>query len=600
MTAVLSTRTGDERLTNALRLPAPSPQTARAPDLSYFRQHYPLTVAKLGTLANREAWLRRIWELDTRWQQTLSQQPNESAEVIVRGAPPAGLTVEEAFDIVYAGGGLGLLHAAVMACRHRRRVMVFGANTLGQTRRVWNISDEELGELERAGLFTKTEIEAAVVNRYREGLVKFHDASSRVKAEPLRMSGVLDVAVEADKLLELAASKIRARSEAGCALLEGLRFVRCYIEPHRVTVETEDAGGRRRLYEARLFVDATAKNSPVARQINEGRAMTHVSPTVGTIARGFLRGEEPDKVNFNVGEILVSTEDASNHRQLIWEGFAGSPRRDEYTTYLFFYDAVDSPADKSLLSLFERYFESLPAYKRAGAQWRVEKPVFGYIPSFHKPGWRGAGSQRTADERVVLLGDAAGSSSPFTFCGFGSHVRNLRRLTHLTELALAADMLDAHSLSEINAQAPRVAQMASLAEFLRPAPKSAPSAVNETLNAVMAALHNLDERVRRQLFQDRMTFGALKSIFGHTARLYPRIFQRVREHLGARGTLWWLANIAEAVLNERRGAALDTDAALATHETRDEETAAPLDKQAAARQFVRYVNYYKNRHDAEL
>src|ERR1051325_8914816 len=156
----------------------------------------------------------------------------------------------------------------------------------------------------------------------------------------------------------------------------------------------------------------------------------------------------------------------------------------------------------------------------------------------------------------MLVGETAGLSSPLTFCGFGAHVRHLRRLTHLTDLALSADLLDAASLSEINSSEPRVAQMASLAEFMRPTSKSAPAAVNETLNAVMAALHDLDERVRRELFQDRMTFTAFKNLLSRTAKLYPRIFQRVREHLGARGTFWWLAAAAEAAFSERRARAL--------------------------------------------
>jgi lycopene cyclase CruA len=561
------------------------------PDLGYFRRRYPELVTNFGALPRREEWLRRIWELDERWQKAWETHGGESPaeEAIVRGAPPAGLSIEGEFDIIYAGGVLGLLHAAVMASRYKRRVLVFDAHDVGRTHRDWNISDEELREFGRAGLFTQEEIERAVVNRYRAGFVKFHDAASRVKAERLWMNGVLDVAVDADTLLRLAAEKLRARGPDSCALMDGVRFVRAYVEPHRVTVEVEDVRGVRRLFAARLFVDSTGTNSAIARQLNGGRAMTHVCPTVGTVASGFVRGEdEPDKVDFSVGEILVSTEDASEHRQLIWEGFAGAPARDEYTTYLFFYDAVDSPADKSLLSLFERYFASLAGYKRAGAGWRVRKPVFGYIPSFHRQGWRKR--KRTSDDRVMLVGDSAGLSSPLTFCGFGSHVRNLRRLTHLTNLALEADLTDAASLSEVSAYEPRVAQMASLAEFLRPAPKGAPGSVNETLNAVMAALHTLDERVRRELFQDRMTFGALKSLLGHTAKLYPRIFTRVREHLGARGTLWWVAGIAEAVLSERRGRA----AALTSSAAGDGRDAAQATGEGAAHEFARHVALYKN------
>lgn len=559
-----------------------------APDLSYFRERYPLTVTNLGALAEREAWLRRIWELDARWQEAAEHRTDSPAEVIVRAAPPPNLTVEGGFDIIYAGGVLGLLHAAVMACRYQRRVLVFDSHTVGRTHRDWNISDEELLEFDRAGLFTREELERAVLNRYQGGFVKFHDAASRVKARPLWMKGVLDVALAADELLALAMDKIRTRGPEGCQLLSGLRFVRAYVQPDRVTVEVEDTGsGARRLFAGRLFVDSTGTNSPVSRQINDGRAITHVCPTVGTVARGFARGTDQDQVDFGVGEILVSTEDARDHRQLIWEGFAGSPARDEYTTYLFFYDSVNSPADKSLLALFERYFETLPHYKRRGANWRVRKPVFGFIPSFHHHGWHN--HKRTATDRVMLVGDAAGLSSPLTFCGFGSHVRNLRRLTHLTHLAVEANLFDERSLSEINAYEPRVAQMAALAEFMRPTPKSQPAAVNETLNAVMDALHGLDERVRRDLFQDRMTFSAFRSLLGRTAKLYPRIFQRVREHLGARGTFWWLANIAEAVLSERRERA-ETITAGSVLAERNEE---------AANEFARYVSVYRGQQSTQ-
>jgi lycopene cyclase CruA len=306
---------------------------------------------------------------------------------------------------------------------------------------------------------------------------------------------------------------------------------------------------------------------------------------VGTVARGFVRGEEPEKVDFRVGEILVSREDARDHRQLIWEGFAGSPQRDEYTTCLFFFDAVNSQADKSLLALFERYFETIDGYKRTGAQWQVKRPVFGFLPSSQQHGL--SARRAKAAERVMLMGDAAGAvvTSPLAF-GFGPFVRNLKRLTHLTDLALKADLLDAASLAEINAEEPRVAQISSLAEFLRPTPKSAPAAVNETLNAVMAALHDLDERVRREMFQDRITWATLKNLLSRTAKLYPRIFQRMREHLGARGTFWWLTQIAGVVLQERRG----------------QRTSVPAENPAqhedALEEFARHVRLYKNQQGA--
>jgi lycopene cyclase CruA len=362
------------------------------------------------------------------------------------------------------------------------------------------------------------------------------------------MDNVLDVAIEADRLLELAAKKLKKTESK---VISNLRFVRAFVNKDKVLVECEDAKtGRRKLFASKLFVDATGTNSAVSRQLNSGRSITHVCPTVGSVAKGFKRGGEEREVDFSVGEILVSTEDASDHRQLIWEGFAGSERRDEYTTYLFFYDSVESKADKSLFRLFEEYFEKLPGYKSKNGAWKVVKPVYGYIPSVHHHGWDN--QKKTAAARILLVGDAAGLSSPLTFCGFGSHVRNLRKLTDLTEKSLREDLLGEKDLSEINAYEPRVAQMSSLAEFMRPAPKSRPSVVNETMNAVMSALSSLDKEISREMFQDRMPFASFKKVLLKTAQIHPPVFKKMFDHLGVKGAFWWLANIAESAFDERK------------------------------------------------
>ncbi|MDQ3746156.1 MAG: hypothetical protein M3444_17415 [Acidobacteriota bacterium] len=518
-------------------------RATHAPDLAYFRQRYPETVASLGALPRREEWLRSIWELETRWRKTWETKggARDTAEVVVRGAPPAGRTSEAEFEVIYAGGASALLHASALAIQHGRRVLVLCANEFaGGGDDNWSLSDDELGELSSAGVFTREEVGAAVLNRSRGGLLKFHDAASRVKAGPLWVSGALDVSVDGARLVALAAERLRRRK--GCAALEGLRLVRVYVERARVTVEAEGTGGRRRFFSARLFADASGADSPVARQLSGGEAPAHVCTTVGTLARGFARGT----IDFGAGEILVSTEDASEHRQLFWQSCAGSSAREEYSTRLLFYDSVDSPADKSLLSLFERYFESLPAYKQKGAGWRVERPTFGYFNASRR---RATRSPSAACERVMLVGGAEGVLGPRLF---GAHVRNLSRAARLTHLALETGRMDADTLARISDGGPRVAGAVGLAEFLRPAPKSAPHSVNETLNALLAALAGLDERVRRELFQGRVTFAALRRLAARTARLYPRIFARVREHFGARGTLVWLAGVAEAVWSDGR------------------------------------------------
>lgn len=528
-------------------LPSPSKPLS----LAEFRRKYPLTIQNFALLPNREAWLNRVWEIEQRWQ-TFRENPQKTEEVVLFDSAPKNLEPENEFEIIYAGGTLGLLHAAAMAGVYNRRVLVFDAHTVGKTHRDWNISDEELQEFVRLGLFTKEEIETAVANRYETGFVKFHDANSSIKTPPLFMDNVLDVAIEADKLLELALKKLR---KTDSKIINNLRFVRAFVSQNKVSVECEDTkNGTRRLFTAKLFVDSTGTNSPVSRQLNDGKSITHICPTVGTVARGFKRGKGEKEVNFSVGEILVSTEDTADYRQLIWEGFAGNPLKDEYTTYLFFYDSIESKADKSLLKLFEDYFEKLPDYKSKNGAWRVVKPVFGYIPSVHQHGWNN--TKKTAANRILLVGDAAGLSSPLTFCGFGSHVRNLGKSTALVENALRENAFDEKSLSQINAYEPRVAQMASLAEFMRPTETGKTSVVNETMNAVMSALQSLDKNISREMFQDRISFDSFKKVLLRTAKIHPAVFKKMFAHLGTKGAFWWIANITKAALHEKGKAKL--------------------------------------------
>lgn len=512
-------------------------------ELEALRVRFPRTVDELLAVEDGEAHLRRVWEIEQRWER-FRRDPSAFEKVLFPGG--GAESVEDDFDIIYAGGTLGLLHAAVMATCYGRKVLVFDAHKVAHTHRDWNISDEELSEFVKAGLFTRDEMEDAIVNRYKTGFVKFFDGTSEIKAPPLYMEKVLDVAVDADALLTLALKKLEA---AGGVSIDGLRFERAALAKSGIVVECVAPDGRKRDFSAKLFIDATGTNSPASRQLNRGQSITHVCPTVGTVAKGFVRGTAEDEVDFTIGEILVSTEDCTKGRQLIWEGFAGSPQKDEYTTYLFFYDSVDSPADKSLFVLFEEYFEKLPTYKKPSEKWRIVKPVYGYIPSIHHKQWSNA--KRTAADRVLLIGDAAGLSSPLTFCGFGSHVRNLRRLTSRTEEALRTNKLDEASLCDINAYEANVSQMASLAEFMRPMEKSEAGVVNETMNAVMMTLSRLDKDIRRQMFQDRVTFKSFRQVLQGTAMLYPKVFKLMFEHLGVKGAFWWIANIVESAWKER-------------------------------------------------
>jgi lycopene cyclase CruA len=514
-------------------------------NLSILKERFPETTNRLLGLENGEHHLRRIHQLEQRWHEARSN-PRKFPAIIEFSESPSESGSND-YELIYAGGTLGLLHAAVMSHCHGRKVLVVDAHRVAETHRDWNISDEELEAFIRVGLFTKQEIETAVVNRYRTGFVKFSDTNSSVKTDKLFMDNVLDVAIDANILLEIAKEKLVASGSAVADrhILKSAKVFRDCVE---VILEDCESGTVKTL-KAQLLCDATGTNSEISRQLNSGRSITHICPTVGTVATGFVHGDADDEVDFDIGEILVSTEDITDGRQLIWEGFAGSREKDEYTTYLFFYDSVNSPADKSLFPLFEEYFQKLSTYKKPGTNWKIVKPVYGYIPSIHHHSWKN--SKRTAADRVLLIGDAAGLSSPLTFCGFGSHVRNLERLTEQTEIAFKKNAFDEKSLEEINAYEANVSQMASLAEFMRPMAKSDSFVVNETMNAVMKALENLDPEIRKQLFQDRVRFKSFAKVLKETATLHPKVFKLMFEHLGVKGAFWWIANIAKAAIKEK-------------------------------------------------
>ena len=175
-----------------------------------------------------------------------------------------------------------------------------------------------------------------------------------------------------------------------------------------------------RVLRARLLIDGLGAASPHAQ-------FDLCCPTVGGVMDDLAIGSDPLEMDPEVGEILVTTEGIEQRRQHIWEGFptvsalsdAHSTRR--MTIYLFYYlrsDALSEHGPLPLLSLYERYFETLPRYKRGPL--RLVRPTYGYIPAYTRLGPMPA----SPCERVFLVGDAAGRHSPLTFCGFGSMIRS--------------------------------------------------------------------------------------------------------------------------------------------------------------------------------
>lgn len=501
--------------------------------LESIRDSHPLVYRYFSPLRDGEKHLCRVIELDRYWEHVRQTPPDD---VVLPGKElPDGVTVSGNYEIFYAGGTLGLLHAAVMAERYGHRIMLVDRHVSGQSTRDWNISRRELDKLEETGLFSSEEIESFIVRRYKTGWVEFFAEKSRRKR--LYMEDVLDCAVDTDRLLKAAKQKILA--EEGCRILDRMTFRRCYRFPDHIVIEVAGPDGEALYFRAQVLVDVMGILSPIARQLNKGRSQTHVCPTVGTIASGFR------DVDYEVGEILASTENADTSagsgRQLIWEGFPASGN--EYITYLFFYDAVDSDNDKTLLGLFETYFRKLPDYKELSDDFRVRRPVFGIIPAYSHGGF--TREREIAGDRIILFGDAASLGSPLTFCGFGSMVRNLPHLTGALDRALAKKAFERADLEKISAYEPNVASMANLMKYMcYDARTDTPGFVNELMNEVMIVLDGLPRRYRQAMFRDEMCLGDFVTVLLKVAWRYPRVLKATYDKLGIGGSVAFLKNLA--------------------------------------------------------
>jgi lycopene cyclase CruA len=445
----------------------------------------------------------------------------------------------------------------VMARRYGYRVLVFDRGEIGCAHREWNISDRELQALVEIGLFTADELEHVVMRRYRDGIVRFSPDHADVRSADLHLPDVLNVALDATALLQLARRKLHA---AGGTILDHRSFERVLIQqPGKLAVDVSRSDGARECYGGRVLLDGMGATSPLALQRFAGQPFAGVCPTVGTVVTGLEHGDQPDQHNPDLGDILVSIADAQRDRQLIWEGFPG--RDDELTVYVFYYDVLRHQESEvrnqksqvrshehlssrhsslvtrhSLLDLFEDYFRLLPTYKRPGSDFRHVKPVYGFIPSRH--------TQRRQTvpllPGVLPVGDSSAQQSPLTFCGFGSHVRNLDRTTSLLDHALRHDLLGPDQLRNISAYQANVALNWVFSRFMQP--WGTPRDVNQLQNVFARVLNEIGVDVAVRFFQDQMTWRDYGRIVNHTLRVYKPIITTALRVLGPRDTARWIAD----------------------------------------------------------
>jgi lycopene cyclase CruA len=272
---------------------------------------------------------------------------------------------------------------------------------------------------------------------------------------------------------------------------------------------------------------------------------------VGTIVSGLEPGSDPRQHNPAVGDILISVADTQDGKQMIWEGFPG--RGDELTVYVFYYAALreagrnrrkplpagtfDFQPAYSLLELFEHYFDMLPSYKRPGPDFRHVKPVYGYIPGRHSLNRQEAPLLKG----VLPVGDSAAQQSPLTYCGFGSHVRNMQRTTSLLDYALRQRLLEPRHLRHISAFQTNVSLNWIFSRFMQPW-QGRPHSVNELQNAFLGALDELGPDIASRFFRDRMTWNDYNKVVWYTMMRYTDVFRIAWPVLGVPGVWQWFTD----------------------------------------------------------
>lgn len=428
-------------------------------------------------------------------------------------APDRGAHVDA--DVLFAGGGLSLLHAIGLA-RRGLSVTVADRARVGVGHREWNASRAELEALVTAGIVTTTELDDdLIVARYDRGVCRWHRGGEHV------VRGVLDCAVDAEALLGRAR---RAAVEAGVTVLDGTSVAGLAPGPRSVAATLVEGTATRR-FVARVVVDARGAASPYA-------TADLVCPTVGGTLEGLAEGDAIDEMSPDVGEILATTDDVEDGRQHVWEAFPGRPGAT--TVYLFHYAWAGRQG--TLLDLFARFFARRPGYKRGDA--RLVRPTFGFIP-----GWsRLAPAPRAPSPRIVLTGDAAARHSPLTFCGFGATLRSLAGGAERIERAIEGGA-EAEVLAK---DAPIHGLTGALAAMLASPPRDPARRgdLNDLLDTAFGTLAGMGEAPFAALLRDEMGGADFVTFLTRTASLRPRVYLDVARSLGPRAALRWAASLA--------------------------------------------------------
>ena len=498
------------------------------------KPYYPETVKFFQKMPQGEYDLKRVYWWEMKWRESV-KNPQQPQQVIFQDTNTNSSNITPNYDLIYIGGALGVIHAAVMA-KLGYKVLLIERLNFGRMNREWNISRDEFQTLINLGLFTKSEFESLIAREYIDGFNKFFDGNNppHLKSPVLHTPTVLNIGLESDKLIKLCGEKLK---QAGGEIWDETEFTRVDISSQQVKVNLIHLPSKvEKIATGRILVDAMGTTSPIAWQLNGGRTFDSVCPTVGAV----LSGLDSQVWDVKYGDVLNSHGDISRGRQLIWELFPA--QNNDVTIYLFHYHQVHPENPGSLLEMYEDFFHILPEYRRCDLdklEWK--KPTFGYIPGHFST----SDSDRTvAYNRLIAIGDAASLQSPLIFTGFGSLVRNLDRLTTLLNTALKHDLLTAKDLNKIRAYQSNIAVtwLFSKGMMVQTGKYLPPERINAMLNTFFGILEEAGDKIATKFIKDRTDWLTFNSLALTAARKNPLLLLWIWQMAGLPDLLKWLGS----------------------------------------------------------
>lgn len=444
----------------------------------------------------------------------------------LRSAPQQSASFD--FDVALVGGGLSLLVAPLLAQRGLSVVVIERA-VPGVVHREWNASAQELQVLVDTGLVTSDELERFVVNRYRDSLCRWHGGGT------YNVQGVLDCAVDAGALLGHARRKAQ---KAGVTLLQRAWVGGECAGAHGValglwdTQPDADDTPPKQVLNVRVMLDGRGVQSPYA-------SADLMCPTVGGVLEGLDEGDGPLRVDSNIGEILVTTDNVAQGRQHLWEGFPA--RQGQTTVYLFYYARRQDVPVAALTALYRRFMHHLAEYKTGRA--RLVRPTFGFIP-----GWsRLTPAPRSPHPSIILMGDAAARQSPLTFCGFGGMLRSLTRICDAAAARAAGKPTHRVAVNDADVHT----GTGALTQLMAHPSTREPARLNGLLNAAFKTLHAMGNDDFSALLKDQMPLETFVQFLYRTSRIHPGVWQDVRTGLGLVNSARWSARVAGQIMQSR-------------------------------------------------